>query len=346
MLQSREHGGQRHGRQIPRLPAIASFLSMLYVASAASASKPGAPGYDLRPAAQRAQAARDLLSEDAAKWREAQLRLASAGPPVLATLEQRALLHSARGRERVTEVLRLALLLSVPWREMHLHPALRSLIKDHLSRGAKVVASLPLRSLDEQGGMMEFTRSTEKEPEPRPPTARELVAPLGGFAVPELLDRLHDSRPEERAATCRLLKGLLAVAQIEALQSLYDDPHEFSWWHDDHETRHRVGDIARETAAEMEADRTDRSRFELPLRALATSWTLGPDDAGLLNGLREAGHTQDATSWDNWWNRARPAWRAWWELAATSRLREPNVWNNILRELESRRGKGTRPTTR
>lgn len=297
--------GEPFHARILALVLLVSFVPM----SACRAVPPRARAgleLDLIAPGQRARATHDLLSDDAAVWREAQLRLASAGPAGLQALEQRSLLISDRGKRRAVEVIRLSLLLSVPWREVQTHPMLLALIADSLDRGAEVVASLPLRSLDEQG------LSPVEEAEPAPPIAIDLVNRIGGFAVPALLARLRDERPEERAATCVLLRSMRAVSQVASVETLVTERAQFHLWHGDYESLDSVSTFAREASMQMRAMTTDRYRFELPIHALASSWTLGPDDMGLLDDLRQAAGRSDAHSWNEWWNAARPAWRDWW----------------------------------
>jgi len=55
----------------------------------------------------------------------------------------------------------------------------------------------------------------------------------------------------------------------------------------------------------------------------------------LINVIRQTSRAKEATTWDEWWDAARPAWKHWWKLAGNG-LRPPNreEWLNYERERE------------
>src|SRR2546428_138700 len=86
---------------------------------------------------------RPLLAGDAGAWREAQARLANAGPAALAAIERGHVLADPQGRERVRELLPLALRLSVAPRDLFRHDSLAALVREPIPRALPNAQALP-----------------------------------------------------------------------------------------------------------------------------------------------------------------------------------------------------------
>lgn len=271
--------------------------------------------------------ANQLLSEDVAEWREAQFRLASAGPAGLEAIDDPYFLSANRGTLRAYGVIRLALLLSVSWEQMQAHPRLLAVIRDSVARATDLVASIPRRAdVDKFYGSVLGDSVGASSPDPV-----QQAMSLGGCAVPALLAKLHDPKPAERASACMVLGQLSSISEIEHVDSLATDNAAFDWDHGDYSTRASVSQVARSIVAALRARRLSPYRYETPIYLLALSWDLPGDGSVLINGIRESSQSLKANNWDAWWAAARPAWSDWWRLAGQlSRPPDYGPWDDAM----------------
>jgi hypothetical protein len=263
---------------------------------------------------------RRLLSSDTATWREAEMRLAHAGPAALGAIDALWLLADTNGRARVRDVVQRSLGRCVTPRELAAHPQLMALVADSIARGFALAPLLA--AYHSFPGPDADMMVIDEHPQSRPPSPEDQMFALGGCAVPAALSLLHDPRPVGRAFGIGMLGGLGAVAMADSVAPLTSDGTAFTVDHGDYEDRETVGHRAKAFVASVS---------EIPeYRCFAYERDLEGD---LVTGIRESSAAMQATSWDRWWDEARPAWRDWWRLAGEG-LRPPNreEWWNAMFE--------------
>lgn len=288
----------------------------------------------------RVAMARQLLSPTPAIWREAQLRLAAAGPAGLDAVVRARVLRSEVGRRRAADVARIGLLLSVPYAEFVRRPEWVALVADSLRLASVDVDSLPSRLMNNEiGGLMAADLLDEAA------VAREYYRPLdrvrrwGGFAVPAVLARLRAVDPAERGAACAVLSDLGALAQAAALDSLASDPATFDRFYGCNYGRVTVGVQGREHANRLRSMEYEPFRHEIAFVALAHAWgvTLASElsNAGrAVQGAWDRPRTLPSPSnWDDWWDSVRPAWAMWWSLCGESLVpADTEAWHRWMNE--------------
>jgi hypothetical protein len=317
-------------------------LSLLAVAAPAPLALSPRSGLDLDASPGRCNAmARELLSVDPARWREAQLRLASAGPVALRALDRPGLLRTALGRQRVREVLRLGLLLSVPVSELDRHPRLRALIAEQVEWGRVLARALSRRSWIATPDSVEVPQPAGwTEPGRRVNPLDELLG-LRGFAVPAALAMLHDDRPAARVYGCVVLYHLGAVSAADSLAPLLSDSRGVRVSGGDYIYGTTVAQTARENTQRLVGARGSRFRFEAPLELVAYQ-ALPPGIGGLecdhlLSAIRSQSRSLDAATWDEWWDAARPTWNDWWHMEWGRGPASAEAWRNVLNEYDGYR---------
>lgn len=324
------------------LAALCAWLTVAMTAASATCAEleSSAIELDLSGSRTRCRAeARKLLSSDVGTWREAQARLAAAGPEGLRAIDDPRVLRSATGRLRAIEVIRVALLVSVPFEELKSRPRLMDLVADSIEHAVRLMATLPERPMAEPGPELGLLAKLDSIPRvsSRPNTVDAALG-MGGFAVPPLLVKLHDPDPEVRAYACKSLDRLSAAAQLRHVDALTTDTEKFSWDQGCYYEQTEVAVLARSAVARLRELATGRFRFEQPAYLLA-----GPT---LINGLRGvpirsaalAETTRalyEAETWDEWWEGARPAWSDWWRLAGDGRTPiDLEAWHNVVAAYE------------
>jgi hypothetical protein len=62
-----------------------------------------------------------------------------------------------------------------------------------------------------------------------------------------------------------------------------------------------------------------------------------PNSSDLIGGIRKGSRAEAATTWDEWWDEARPLWRDWWRLAGDGPFpADRGEWWSAVREHASR----------
>jgi len=280
----------------------------------AAATSKGPLGTDLFLTPDQSRAAAQALGAiRPGTWREAQTRLAWAGLDGLAAVDAALARGELRDSSRIRGYLELALRASIVPDDLAAFPRLRELVAAQLDEG------LRLRE--------EAVRDTTLYCRPNSTDAWMRLGELGGFSVPAVLRLLVDSRPAARAGGVELVWRLQVVTQIPTLETMRGDPGAFDMCGFDTIKRSTVGEMVALTLAELRTSVTDQFRYELHLPKTY--------NAMLSKGLREYAKTLSATTWDGWWDAARPAWNAWWDLAG-----EPSDsvgvanWTRALQESE------------
>jgi len=257
--------------------------------------------------------ARVLLSSDPATWHEAQLRLASAGPCALDALDRPALLDSPLGRARAREVLRGALVLSVPVSELHRHPRLEASIADDLRWSRILAQAVSRRRWIATPDSVEVPPPADRSDQHRRLNPLDELIDLRGLAMPAVMAMLHDDRPVARVYACVALYHMGAVVAADSLAILFHDDRSVTIDGGDYFPSTTVARTARENTATLTSARGSRFRFEAPLGLLTyQGYAEGADASSLINAIRGRSNALNATSWDAWWDEARPVWDVWW----------------------------------
>ncbi len=273
-------------------------------------------GLDLVGAPRRVRRfVRQLASEDAAEWREAQLRLALAGPAMLGALDASHLAREEPGRARVRTLLSLGMLTTLSSADVGRYPALYAVISVDVARGFVIAESLAASPVFDVG---QPTTAQLMSHDAAPTEVQRRIASansLGGFAVPAALDLLRDRHAVARAYGVLLLADLAAVVANDSLAPLESDLAPLVVGYSDTTRDATVASTATRTLPRMrELEQVPRG-FELPV-TLALKLNGSRDGSpDLLGGIRRTSSAASATTWDEWWTAARPAWRMWWSLA-------------------------------
>jgi len=286
---------------------ISLMAVLLIVASAGTPARTARIELDLDGSPARCRdMARRLVSSDVAEWREAQFRLAGAGPAALAAIDLPGLLGDVEGRVRVRGVVEMALVRSVTVRNVQAHARLYALVADSIAKGLGNATRLEQQREFEGPDADAMIIPDDK---PRPTTDKQKLHALGGCAIPAALSLLHSPNPIGRAYGVWVIRGLGATPCADSVAALVNDTARFPVDHGDFTDAETVGANAGACVAALTAAPRYRSDVyeESALRV---------DDTGdLINGIRQTSQAMQANNWEQWWNEARPVWRDWWRLA-------------------------------
>jgi len=268
--------------------------------------------------------ARQLLAAEPADWREAQYRLACAGPAALAAVDDSRLLRAAEGPSRVRGVIAMSFTRTTTPADLQAHPRLERLVAESVANGFALATRLEDQEDDYLTPHHSFGMGAllfwDSLPPPPPPTTTEQMLALGGCAVPAALSLLHSHRPLGRAYGIVLLRELGAMAAYaDTVATLVEDSGSFVVDYDCYSMRETVGQHASNALKHM---------FPSPDLVAKYPGIVYEDhswESDLINGITSVAHSRQATSWDEWWDGARPVWRDWWRLTGEGR-RPPDRW--------------------
>ena len=290
-----------------------------------------------------------LLGEDVAASREAACQMAHRGKDALAALEERLAGMKSIPKdqeERAASALSVAMLFTVQRTEIAAWPRLTALAGPRSDAGREIAKRLIEASRKfHQEGNVPHTQA------PREPSALALdtqaLLRLQGFALEGIADLCASEDPEDRAYGVEMIARLNAFAEQATLDRLSQDTGSYHWFdgccgHDD-SVAEKVAELWKVhsywVARKETASALNRVAAEAELMAESLQTLLHGESPtfALLNGLRQAGAPKswDATTWDEWWDRARPAWNVWWsEFADKEQTRELYVaWSKRVQEL-------------
>lgn len=299
------------------------------------------PELDLQGSRSRCrEMARLLLSLDPADWREAEVRLASAGPAALAAIDDPRLLRTTVGLRRVRGVIALSLVRSTTPRDVRAHPRLERLVADSVARGFALASVLEAQKGEYLSPHHYSGMFWDRPQRPRPPTTTDQMLALGGCAVPAALDLLHSQRPLSRAYGLTVLLELGASANFaDTIATLVGDLGSFLVDYDCYSARETVG---------QHASNALKNKYAVKIVDPKYPGMVYEDhglDSDLINAIRSVSQSLKATSWDQWWDGARPVWRDWWRLTGEGR-RPPDRWEWINIENEYSGFRWTRDPSR
>jgi hypothetical protein len=149
-------------------------------------------------------------------------------------------------------------------------------------------------------------------PPPTPPrVAVEKLTTLGAFAIPAALELVRDPQPGSRRYGIEILARLGARGQLAALQAVMADQTPIRVDHGCYAEETTVGAEARD---ELQMLTSYNSRPSAEPEAYLTAIALLQGKSDLVNELRQEARTFEATSWDDFWRRAKPMLAAEWDL--------------------------------
>jgi hypothetical protein len=252
------------------------------------------------PAQLRLYASR-LESRRPGEWREAQIRLAWAGVPALQVVDSTFSTRRPPTVARYKGYLSLALLASVTPEDLERFRRLRRLAAADIALGLAMATAAVDDTIIPDGSLFESDRQRD----------------LGGFAVPGAVFLCSARRPGARARGVSMLLELGAFSQIPLLESMRADPGKYLEWHGDVGSMGVVGDAAAQADAHLLGALASRQCNDvLIVHSVSTKYQGDLDE--LLTGLRDYTGVVDQCTWETWWNAARPAWNAWWDIYDSS----------------------------
>ena len=234
-----------------------------------------------------------LEGDDAARWREAELMLAKAGPASLPALE-RAAGGSSQLADRALETLQLSLRRNTSWHEVAPYPTLAALALPRVERGQRLARQLDDASAFEENDAVLI----------------ELES-LGGFSVPAARRLMDSKSPVARAF------GLEAVIKASATVAL---PRVIELTHD--EEPYRVGTGGAFGAPSSLATHAVKRFQTRGTWGGAEAWVsliTGDDDLARVMRERTVGMTFSDES--QWWAGVLPMWNQWWSMVPPGGVR-------------------------
>lgn len=270
----------------------------------------------------------ELKAEEPARWREAELWLAKLAPESFEALDRHLASAPPAWRQRVRDVLDLALLKVEGPPDLSGHLELWKLAAPEIEEARRLAAPLDVARVVDLG-------EPAHPPGGTTPGAQRLRAlgDLGGFAVPAALDLCRSENPVARAYGIVLLGRLQASSAAWRIDELRADTARVRVQGADWTGERTVATLARDLCA---SQRSFAQRCggpaEAPVadaiedRILALLRQDGRADAGsaLVNHLRTGG-SRGAATWEQWWESARPAWRQWWNENSKGGSRSENL---------------------
>ena len=288
-----------------------------------------------------------FFSQNPWEWREAAIWLANKAPPSLEVLECTPGLDRPEIVPRVVELVSLALLKRANLSALQRSPTMHRIVVSALDRASALARNLEgITEYDsgEDGPLIPGTRSPPLSPTRR--TLNELVK-LQGYAVPAAIQLLGSQNHVARAHAATLLGQLGARSAIPQLERAIDDAAMVAVSHGDYVSQSTVGHFARsarqhvlglipEGGAPPSAPVGHSVSMEIEGYIHAMEAWISPYDGAFLlaNGIRQSTKAFSATSWDQWWEEARPVWRLWWENDFETKPRESRSpeWYALLRK--------------
>lgn len=315
-----------------RLSILAIVLIALNSGTLAASSTPVAQGtFAIADSKQTLKFVAALRDSSPAVWREAAIRLAVAGPRAIDAITSAGLAHDARMRSRLKPLLSMALLNSITPEELDRAPALRDLAAAEIAQGFAVAETLAAFGEFDLGEptLSQILAVTDRRFPVRGSTeaqrAIRAARALGGFMVPAALRLCVSPQPVARAYGAWLLRDVAALS--ERLAPLRTDTAPVAVRHDDYSVRKTIAEIVSDTRAGSSVGRPASDAFENVLTQMDIVNGAYDGMFDLINTIRQTSRATEATSWDGWWNEARPAWERWWALSGEGlRPRDRDEW--------------------
>ena len=262
----------------------------------------------------------ELDSPDRAESLEAQVRLAYLAPQALRNLDRAAENAPPFKHEKIKAILDIALRKNLTWAEIGKWPRLRSLAKPIVDRGFRVAAPFEDAEVLDLGEAPLLPPGATPGPPSPVQTALNELGRMGGFSVPAAERLCSSSHPVARAYGVLLLRNVGATVQVPRVEKMASDSGSFEQHGSDWSERATVAEIA------TEALRSSPLRPQ-PIKAIEFESYLGNVDSDLINGIRETSAAFEASSFEKWWDEARPAWRKWWGMTPAGATRpDRNSW--------------------
>lgn len=260
-----------------------------------------------------------LETGESGPWRESAVRLAHRIDDAAEELNDRAG-RSTDLDERIETVLAIALLYTLPVDELQRYSKLDLLAKPQIKRARESLEAAPPPQLGYSfpGPSLDLV-----EPDDRSVADRHTIMErFGGFVVPYLLEQTRSKNTQTKAIALRDLRRAVAARSLVAHLR-----------HDHSKVKEFHGDVWSSTTISSYANNVGKNNwnekltFEVEDYVRVLQALTEPYDSLLINCLRSE-KTLTATTWDEWWARARPLWNEWWQAKASGRARSrEDLWN-------------------
>ncbi|MBX7114028.1 MAG: hypothetical protein K1X64_06785 [Myxococcaceae bacterium] len=237
-----------------------------------------------------------------AVWREAVVHASHRGAELLPEMELRASKGDEETRRRVKAWLEMALRRSLKWGDVSGYRALAKLGEAEVNEGRARFAEL----------------ASAKVVNDHPPAG---LHELGGFALAAATEALAGGNPVAQAEALRLIHWRAARHLRPLVEQKRADMTRLTEWHGDYSTGATLSNHAAAVLAgwDRQIDAVPCLLFEEDV-----------DDFGsdLVNAMRSSNDAIRATTEQEYWDRARPAWGRWWGLTPDGGLSPPSreVW--------------------
>lgn len=277
----------------------------------------------------------DLASDQPGFSEEATIQLAHVGAPALDALEARCPSPKDTRNEKASNptkpavtpvdpthlkaVLELMLLKTISPQDVSSRPGLAELCHEDLDAAEQIAAKF------EDSRVVADAREGGLGPNGAiqlPETSGELLwmkqlREMGGFAAPAVIKLCHSKNPAARIYGIRLVARLTMSSQVPLIRSLSNDMATATVSHGDSFGPEQVKHV-------LEESMNSRLRFEPPegMRLPGFRACYEPESyvdhllpetvwgyAAVTNRLRVEAKSSDATTWDDYWARARPLFR-------------------------------------
>lgn len=258
---------------------------------------------------------RALGSDDPVQMRLAQVNLAHAGKSALKPLNRLTATAGPALHPRIRETAALLLLRNVSLQDLRKHKALFKLCEPAFARARKSASVLLNAKAYDSGERGLAPPGARRPPLSKPMQALNAAAGMHGFAVPVALELCESKSPASRLYGARLLVRLAAAGQLPTLERLSKDPARINIFRGDVTERTTIGKEVSswiKTNSVFRNERKPDPKYGVCFEAenyvtwLVRVHSKHPSGADLVNQLRQQAKTIQATSWDDYWRRAKP----------------------------------------
>lgn len=271
-----------------------------------------------------------LSSDRPAEWRIAQAYVARAGESSLPHLEWFAASSNRDLDARLKETISLMLRSAIGPEQLRPHRRLWRLTEEELRRASgplQVLVRQPTYDTGDVGLVPEGTVIEWSAPR----RAVDDLLGLHGFAVPAALQLLTDKEPGSRMYGVEILGRLDAFGHLDALRRMLGDSGASEVFRGCYFDTTTVGKEAERWLAAGELRRRHRGdvlpQYAVALEAESYVALLaefrGEDRSSIVNRLRREGRTLEASSWDDYWARAKPVLAIAWRQPLTAQKTQP-----------------------
>ena len=257
-----------------------------------------------------------------AEWREAEANLARMGSVVLPELEKLAEGADVELQSRIKDTVALMLLKTVSLEEFYQYKTIVVLSAPETNR-AKALTEILKNAKEYDSGAVAKGLSVPPPSDVR--KAMSQVVRFGGFAVPAAVELTNGDKPASRLYGAELIRMVQATGQVNIFEKLRKDSTRIDVDHGDYISHTTVGEVILGWIEDIYP--IDKRHLPDPTYAVCLEaaqyvhWLEGKGGdphhrritSQLVNRLYEETQTCNATSWEDYWNRARPILREYYD---------------------------------